>query len=205
MPRPYSKKTVDDAVTLLDTLASSCDETIADTTMMFDTAAKQLGIAPHTTAYRLADAAANAIDDLDLMRLNVDDELRELHAEAADLVRSGWMIGDPVDLLPAPPRLVNEPTGKLALNSTPEADAAIAAIEADHANIFEKSEKDYTEEVGATIDDGPTEAITDADLEQSPDVVRARRSEQFEADQAAGNISVFAENPYENGDYGADS
>lgn len=94
MGRGYSKKTVDTATLLLDVMAGGDCEDLYD-------AAEGLGVQKSSTGYRLA---VEAMDDVAnfISALPGFASEQEIATEAAELVRSGWMIDDDIEGVPLP-------------------------------------------------------------------------------------------------------
>lgn len=87
MARPYNKKTKADAALLLDICASSLEQF-----PLIGAKARELGIPDGSTPHRLACAAYYEVTTV----APVDYEAKERFAEAAQIVREGWRIGDPI-------------------------------------------------------------------------------------------------------------
>lgn len=84
MPRPYNKKTVRDAIYLLDIYASMpmCG---------FDAAARAAEVRPSSTGYRVAEKLIGFVADV-----MPEEIIAVVAGEAAGLLREGWRIGDPI-------------------------------------------------------------------------------------------------------------
>lgn len=83
MPRPYNKKTVADAIAMLDVYASNqCS---------VEAAADAVGVRPSSTAYRVVDTMIDKLADM-----FPDDRLAYVAGEAAGLLREGWRLGDEI-------------------------------------------------------------------------------------------------------------
>lgn len=87
MPRPYNKKTVNDAIAMLDVYASNA--------CSVEAAAEAVGVRPSSTAYRVVDTMIGKLADM-----FPDDRLAYVASEAAGLLREGWRLGDPIDAHP---------------------------------------------------------------------------------------------------------
>lgn len=90
MARPYSRKTKKDAIAICELMASN------DRAAGYAEVLHLLGVKLSSTAVRLAEEAWDAVAS------KVDLAYGEVYAEAAALIRSGWMIGDDIELLPQP-------------------------------------------------------------------------------------------------------
>ncbi len=84
MPRPYNKKTVNDAIAMLDVYASNA--------CSVEAAADAVGVRPSSTAYRVVDTMIDKLADM-----FPDDRLAYVAGEAAGLLREGWRLGDPIE------------------------------------------------------------------------------------------------------------
>lgn len=87
MPRPYNKKTVTDAIAMLDVYASNA--------CSVEAAAEAVGVRPSSTAYRVVDTMIDKLADM-----FPDDRLAYVASEAAGLLREGWRLGDPIESHP---------------------------------------------------------------------------------------------------------
>ncbi len=87
MPRPYNKKTVNDAIAMLDVYASNV--------CSVEAAAEAVGVRPSSTAYRVVDTMIDKLADM-----FPDDRLAYVAGEAAGLLREGWRLGDPIESHP---------------------------------------------------------------------------------------------------------
>ncbi len=87
MPRPYNKKTVNDAIVMLDVYASNA--------CSVEAAAEAVGVRPSSTAYRVVDTMIDKLADM-----FPDDRLAYVAGEAAGLLREGWRLGDPIESHP---------------------------------------------------------------------------------------------------------
>lgn len=83
MPRPYNKKTVRDAIYLLDIYASN--------NVDLATAADAAEVRLSSTGYRVADHLVDKLADM-----FPEDRLAAVAGEAAGLLREGWRIGDAI-------------------------------------------------------------------------------------------------------------
>lgn len=162
MARPYSKKTVDNAETILLICAQTCFDTAARGFGLYDYA-DELGFRDYETSTRLAYSAWCSV------RNAIAGSFADVALEAAELIRSGWMIGDPIELLTLPVEtdVVENATSVTGLLDLAKEGASYAknSIEAGREIVIHSE---------PAIDDGPHEPATaeeviDAAIEQHYD------------------------------------
>lgn len=215
MARPYSKKTVDNAETILLVCAQTCFDTAVRGFGLYDYAA-ELGFRDYETSTRLAYSAWCGVRDA------IAGSFADVSLEAAALIRSGWMIGDPIDLLApdddsiiVPNVCLDKPISMSAMvdKYKTEECSTFAAADVVLSTVSEQalatSSKDYTDEVGKTIDDGPHDPAIEVEA-MPADELAAKRAAMDEAiakaePATAEEVIDAAIEQHYNGDYGADS
>ena len=90
MPRPYNLKTRKDAVDICTILASNAPMSFAETV-------NALGIKPSSTGPQLAGHAYNAVS-----KFIPGQQWPAVWSEAAELIRSGWRLDEPLERIPQP-------------------------------------------------------------------------------------------------------
>jgi hypothetical protein len=176
--RPYSKKTIEDAILICDVRASNPDAWSHAYTMI------DLDIRLSSTSVKLAMAAYDAVDNVNCHYGS------EVWAEAAQLIREGYRIGDSVERLP---RQLTLPGFDDLLKKTysPETVTGLAFTSKPPFSGLVKDPTSLGFKTGYRI-------VFDETSEVTPELV-AEVLEERES------LAAPSDTPIEDGDYGADS
>lgn len=174
MARPYSKRTVDQAEELLLVKVSEV--------CLLKDAADAIGLPTHTTAFRLALEAEDAV--YGALPFNSFDDVC---VEAAALIRSGWMIGDPIELL-----LPVETESTTEAAEEPLREDEKAFFVQDHLADAAAPEAAFVQPLQVATPSGTEPYVRDPSRPEAGTVIDLEPVE-------------YVADTYSNGDYGADS
>lgn len=200
MARPYKKATVDQAEEILLCAANNNFDTLWQFHST-DSFAEWLGIPQHATARRLAHSAYLAVPTAEGFRMRA--------LEAAALIRSGWMIGDPVELL----KLPVETEATTAPTVTLDQPIDMQEMADDYATVLATPKLDESEE-GLEADIDRLSALDDAagnpTTVENPIEMLVKNIDQGPAEPPLGTVVDLepietTDDALYNGDYGADS